>query len=128
MKRSEEVNEWLRFAEMDLTAANHLWQTLHPQPLEVICYHCQQAAEKSLKAIFVAHEHEVVKTHDLTLLYATLVKLDAEILPLKEPCKKLNIYSSQARYPNELEINQTHAQLALKDARTIYETINSLFE
>ena len=43
------VNEWLKYANNDLEAANHLL-TLHPLKLEIICYLCQQSAEKMLKA------------------------------------------------------------------------------
>ncbi|MDR1464456.1 MAG: HEPN domain-containing protein [Oscillospiraceae bacterium] len=42
------LRDWLRIAEMDLAYAEHGW-TMHPAPLELMCYHCQQAAEKLLK-------------------------------------------------------------------------------
>ena len=38
-------SEWLEFAKMDLGAAEYLL-TMHPLPVEIICYHCEQAAEK----------------------------------------------------------------------------------
>lgn len=41
-------SEWLDFAYMDLSAAEHLL-TMRPLPVEIICYHCEQAAEKFLK-------------------------------------------------------------------------------
>ena len=44
------IDEWLRFANMDLDLAKHSFATMHPAPLEIICYHCQQAAEKFLKS------------------------------------------------------------------------------
>ena len=43
------VEEWLRFANNDLEAVRIL-SSHHPMQLEIICYHCQQAAEKALKA------------------------------------------------------------------------------
>jgi len=43
------VDEWLKFAENDLTAV-HILSAHHPMQLEIICYHSQQAAEKALKA------------------------------------------------------------------------------
>lgn len=36
-------SEWLEFAKMDLGAAEYLL-TMHPLPVETICYHCEQAA------------------------------------------------------------------------------------
>lgn len=40
----ELVDEWFRFANMDLNTAKYLFENMHPAPLEIICYHCQQAA------------------------------------------------------------------------------------
>lgn len=58
-------SEWLDFAYMDLSAAEHLL-TMRPLPVEIICYHCEQAAEKFLKATLVQFDREPPKTHDLT--------------------------------------------------------------
>ena len=38
-------SEWLDLAEMDLGAAEYLLG-MRPVPVEIICYHCEQAAEK----------------------------------------------------------------------------------
>ena len=62
------IKEWLRFVEMDQNTAHHLFETMHPKPLEIICFHCQQAAEKAIKALFVLKEIEIVKIHDLGML------------------------------------------------------------
>ena len=47
----DDAKEWLSFAEADLGVAEHLNKTYHPKPLEIICFHCQQAAEKAVKSI-----------------------------------------------------------------------------
>ena len=50
----EEYREWLNFAQTDYNCAAYLNQSpFHPRPLNVICYHCQQAAEKAIKALIV---------------------------------------------------------------------------
>ena len=46
---TQETREWYNMAAMDLGVAGHLDATYHPKPLEIICYHCQQAAEKAIK-------------------------------------------------------------------------------
>ena len=68
MKNESDVKEWVRFADMDVLSANHLNEIQHPKPLEIICYHCQQAAEKMLKALIITYDGELQKTHDLGLL------------------------------------------------------------
>ena len=65
---AQAVAEWLRVVEMDRTTAYHLFTTMHPKPLEIICFHCQQAAEKAIKALFILKEIEIIKIHDLMIL------------------------------------------------------------
>ena len=74
MKNESDVKEWLRYADMDILSANHLNEIQYPKPLEIICYHCQQAAEKMLKALLLAYDGELQKTHDLGVLTDELSK------------------------------------------------------
>lgn len=127
MKKTDIVGEWLRFAKMDLGVAEHLG-SMRPQPLEIICYHCQQSVEKCLKSIMIAHGIEVIKTHDLTILYRVVMEICPAINVLKNACAELNRYGSQPRYPEELEINETHTQVALREAKLVYEKIYNLFD
>ena len=61
---------------MDLSAAEHLL-TMRPLPVEIICYHCEQAAEKFLKATLVQFDREPPKTHDLTAVYKITIAKEA---------------------------------------------------
>ena len=55
MDRQEELRQWLEKAEHDLIAAEYL--AMHyPTPDSIICFHCQQAAEKYLIQRKVEHE------------------------------------------------------------------------
>jgi HEPN domain-containing protein len=49
----QESFPWIKLAEQDLFSARHL-ASLMPRPVEVICFLCQQSAEKVLKAILVS--------------------------------------------------------------------------
>jgi len=44
--KSADAKEWTSFASKDLDVAVHLLETFRPMPLEIICFHCQQAAER----------------------------------------------------------------------------------
>jgi HEPN domain-containing protein len=44
------VAEWLRYANNDIIVAKHCFEDLHPKQTEIASYHCQQCAEKALKA------------------------------------------------------------------------------
>ena len=61
--------EWVRIAELDLSSAHHLFKTHHPNPLEIVCFHSQQAAEKVLKCFLVMQNIDFPKTHDLNELW-----------------------------------------------------------
>ena len=50
---NNEVQQWFTFAQKDLAVAKHLRDTFYPEPMEIICYHCQQAAEKAIKGAYV---------------------------------------------------------------------------
>ena len=68
MKR--ETGRWVRKAEADHEGANEL--ALKARPLnDLICFHCQQSAEKYLKALLIERGLSFPKTHrleDLLLL------------------------------------------------------------
>ena len=57
MRVPEEVKGWLRKAEADYAGALHLHRRKKHHSLpDLVCFHCQQAAEKYLKAFLVLQE------------------------------------------------------------------------
>jgi len=46
---SLDVKKWIRRAQMDFDSAAKLIETRFEPPIEVVCYLCQQSAEKILK-------------------------------------------------------------------------------
>ena len=67
MDNVEIANEWFGIADLDLASASYL-QSMKPVPVEIICYHCQQAAEKYLKGFLAYFGYEIIRTHDLVVL------------------------------------------------------------
>lgn len=59
-----ETKMWLCKAALDLRAAEHDLSALPPL-FEDILFHCQQAAEKSLKAFLVWHGRPFRRAHSL---------------------------------------------------------------
>ena len=94
------VEEWLKFAGNDLTAARIL-SGHHPMQLEIICYHCQQAAEKSLKAFLLFDNREPPKTHSLENLVDLCRGTFPEFDDIVAECEYLNPFGAQSRYPLE---------------------------
>ena len=115
-------SEWLDFAYMDLSAAEHLL-TMRPLPVEIICYHCEQAAEKFLKATLVQFDREPPKTHDLIQLCKLCCEVDTRFEQLADSCIELTPYGVQVRYPSNLELDESDAVCALKECRLVQDFV-----
>lgn len=121
---SIEYKEWIKYSEKDFIAAHFLMTATSP-PVEIICYHCQQSAEKILKAFLIKNDLIPSRTHDLNLLVNECTKLDDSISVLKKECNRLNDFGVSTRYPNNLDLILEDAKIALKDAEKIKEYILS---
>ena len=92
--------DWLRHAYSDLALAS-----IMPTPqilLEQLCFHAQQAAEKALKAILVAHNIAVPRTHNLRTLF-DLLPADVPVPPDIQEAAGLSDYAVASRYPGTSE-------------------------
>jgi len=122
MTDSLNVNEWFRFAQMDFDAAKTLSAHHHPAPLEIVCYHCQQSAEKVLKAYAIAKGESLIKTHDLRVIIGQCAKHDEAFNSLAQVCLVLNDYAIITRYPHgEDAVTEHDMKTALKYAEEILE-------
>ena len=126
MNKADLVREWLNIASVDLLAATHLFKTMQPKPLEIICYQCQQAVEKVLKAFLINQEIEPPYIHDLEKLRLMCVEYNASFEKIQEVSLKLRGYSASTRYPNRPEIGEADAVYALQEADKTYAFCTSL--
>jgi HEPN domain-containing protein len=125
MDKYDEVREWITYSDNDMTAVKQL-STFHPPQIEIICYLCQQSAEKVLKAFLVCSERRPPRTHDLRLLRDECEKFNARFLCLIDECARLNDYSSQPRYPSGLELVESDMDLAIQDSAKISEFVKGI--
>ncbi len=65
--RIEDTRAWLARAEADLRAAANEVSADEPVLGDAV-FHCQQAAEKAMKAFLTWHDVPFRKTHDLGIL------------------------------------------------------------
>jgi len=98
MKR--ETAKWVRKAETDWEVAHKLGDE-NPPPRDVVCFHCQQAAEKYLKALLQESGYVVPKTHDLVNVLNLLLPGDATLAPLRRKSRSLTQYAVHYRYPGD---------------------------
>ena len=112
----ELTNQWLKKANDDYTSAKILMEKVLPPQIEIVCYHCQQCAEKALKAFCVYKKAEVQRTHNLIVLCQQCIALDSGFSVLISDCARLTPYSVQTRYPNntiQKSLNLRQKQLLL---------------
>jgi len=126
MKKADLIKEWVGYAHNDLRSAEHL-TSLQPQPLEVICFHCQQTAEKALKAFLVSIDKRPPKTHDLYELI-TLCEGNEKINSLQTEAIALNDYSVITRYPGMQDISEKDKNEALVYATSMLQTVEAILE
>ncbi|MCM1387657.1 MAG: HEPN domain-containing protein [Bacillus sp. (in: Bacteria)] len=112
----QEIREWYDMAVVDLGVAKHLYDTYYPKPLEIICYHCQQAAEKAIKALimYCGVEGGMPKLHDLSFLLNQIknkIQIEDRYYDYADT---LTPYGVSVRYPNELFLEEKHAKEALE--------------
>ena len=96
----DEVRGWLTKASRDLESARKL--AAEPNPfLDTAIYHCQQTAEKPIKAWLTFHSLRFEKTHDVRALIAQAAERDAPFNDWLEVGQFLTPYAAAFRYPDE---------------------------
>jgi len=114
-------DEWLRYAQNDLIVAKHSFEDLNPKQTEIASYHCQQCAEKALKAFLLFKNTEPPKIHDLKVLCKMCQDIDTSFSDIQIHCAHLNPYGIAVRYPNELSPNEEMVKIALIKANAVYD-------
>ena len=113
------IFEWFIYGDRDLGVAEHSL-SYHPQPYEIICYLCQQSAEKYLKGYLVYKGVvDPPKIHNLDVLCDMCEEYDEFFGEIQKPCSILTDYGVQPRYPHEMLIEEHHMEKALEYARQI---------
>lgn len=107
---------------MDLMSAEYLLK-MQPVPIEIICYHCQQSAEKYLKGYLVLHGINPPKIHDLSQLQKLCSNISDSFADIADQCSDLTAYGVQPRYPMQLILEKRDMREALINAKSIRDFI-----
>jgi HEPN domain-containing protein len=90
--------QWLLKAEDDAVTARRLLKGKR-RFSDQICFHCQQAIEKYLKAVLQELGLPVPHTHDITGLLDLLIPADNTWRPFRRGTAQLSRYVVEYRYP-----------------------------
>ena len=92
------TRQWVRKAEADHVAAKTLARAKAPLN-DVICFHCQQATEKFLKALLQELGLTIARTHNLVDLLLQLLAAHPSLATLRRGVSFLTDFAVDSRYP-----------------------------
>jgi HEPN domain-containing protein len=123
--KAADTRAWLEKAHMDLRSAQ-VDLDASPPIIGDALFHCQQAVEKTIKALLTWHDQPFRKTHDLAVLGAQLAELEPEMDDLLKDAAPLTEYAWKFRYPGEAcEPPEAEAVTAAELARAVIEAVTN---
>jgi len=119
--RADLVRGWLLKAESDLANARLCLEA--QQALDTVCFHAQQAAEKSIKAYLTAQDMDFPFIHNLEKLVELCAQLDPAFSSIKAMCQELTPYAVELRYDDEFWPLPETARRAFEAALAIMDFV-----
>jgi HEPN domain-containing protein len=120
---TRDTAEWIRKAERDYRVAERL-ANVRPPEHDIVCFHCQQAAEKFLKALLVELGLAVPRTHNLEDLLGLLRPYHAKLGALRRGLIYLSRFAVETRYPG-FSTSRRQANAARRWAEQVRATVRS---
>jgi HEPN domain-containing protein len=126
LKPQKLVQKWVELALDDFGAAEDLFPRGRWRQ---VCFHCQQSAEKWIKALLTHRQMPIERTHDLERLLVPLT--DAlELGLLRHEILDLSEYAVDARYPSgdDEDLNELDAKRALNSVSELQRILQPLLK
>ncbi len=112
-----ETAEWVRYGEEDWQVARNV-AAMAPPRRNAACFHCQQAAEKYLKALMQETGLVVPKEHNREKLLDKLLPHHGMLASLRRSLRSLMPYAVNFRYPGARATTR-RMQAALRQAERV---------
>ena len=122
MKRG--TAQWVRKAEADFRLADQVIRSGEPFH-DSVCFHCQQSAEKYLKALLVELALPVPRTHDLDRLLTDVVVHHPTLSSIRRGALFLEQFAVETRYPG-FNATKRQASSALRWASRLRLAVRSV--
>ncbi|MGC1378169.1 MAG: HEPN domain-containing protein [Anaerolineales bacterium] len=120
----EITEEWVFKAEEDYHSVARLLYSEDVPIASPACLHCQQCAEKYVKAFLEEHKVDFPRHHNLVQLLDMCLALDRDFETLRNNLLHLEGYAVAIRYPG-VRISVEIAERALADAGHIREFVRT---
>lgn len=93
-------------AKQDLKGAEILFE--HDADLGIVCFHCQQAIEKSLKGYLISVSGTLQDGHSLLKLCKKAANYSPLFLGMMKDMTYVNVYYIETRYPADDPLYVSH--------------------
>ncbi len=128
MKNEDLAKEWISRALSNLERAN-LGKQTESIYYEDLCFDCQQAVEKSLKALLIFHQIEFPFVHSISKLLEIIEAYGITIPNIVFDSVILSEYAVETRYPGDYEpVDKEEYLTALKIAKFIYDWVSGIIK
>ena len=122
------IRQWVLKANEDLLVVNKLTE-FEFIATSSVCFHCQQAAEKFLKAFLISRGIDIKKTHNIEFLLAECSDFDFDFSEI-DP-KNLSDFGVDVRYPGDMytpSIKETieHKEIAFRIKKVVEKKLDDL--
>jgi len=126
------ARQWVAKAQNDLLNADNNLRS-EQIPYDTVCFHCQQAAEKFLKAYLACRGESPPITHDLMRLLESILPSNPEAEELRDSLALLMPYAVEIRYPDDwfmptAEDTQEAREAAESVVKWLEDSMLTLFE
>lgn len=88
-----------------------------------ICFHAQQAAEKTLKAFLAFHQEQVPKSHDIGDLIERCAKIDPSLGKLMPIADSLRLFGVEIRYSPTKDKAADECPIVWRSMESVLDTI-----
>lgn len=123
MSDEQYIKEWIDKANKDIKAVEKLKN--EQDITEIVCFHCQQAVEKYLKALLIYNGEDIQKTHNIDFLLNKCRTYNPEFE--KYIGNSLSDYAVDLRYPDTQYIPTIEeTEEAIKLMNQIIETVKEM--
>lgn len=121
---NEVTEEWVTKADNDFYSADLLLHAGDVPLTDTACFHCQQCAEKCLKAFLTDHLVRFERTHILSDLLGLCLPVDKDFKKIANDLSSLEGYAVAIRYLGAI-VSVKLAEEAFKTASRIREFVRN---
>jgi HEPN domain-containing protein len=123
MKNESLVRIWLKRAKSNLQIAK-AGKVFDDILYEDLCFDCEQAVEKALKALLVSIDISFPRTHSISHLIELIEEHNIEVPDEIMNSISLTAYAVSTRYPGDFEpVDEQEYQEALETAKNVFDWV-----